>query len=797
MRQDKLNQEMVVLGKERYSSKKTKATDIGAESNTIPGRTLLNNSTDILSKAIQNWLVAANSGAGRRHTCLPLLSQLCHKKIAVITSKTVIDCLSKERRLTGTAVEVGRAVEDEILIQTLSEEEPNFIRKIQNKTFKRVGQKLKRRFLRDAAKAVDLISYRWTKSEALSVGVLLIEMLAEYTGIIEIRTKVNERGRKYCIIQPSKDIIEWVAKCHEYHEALEPVFLPMVEKPLAWSNPWYGGYRSMEWRPRPLVKSRDKKFQETLSSSLPSAVYEAVNFIQNTPWKINKQTLNLVKEAWDSGLILDSLPPSANDPIPSKPIDIDDNPDARRQWRKAAAKVHFQNESYESQRILTLKCLFVAQKMSENKRIWFPHQLDFRGRGYPLPLFLNPQSVSYAKAILEFADGKQVKTDDDVLPLYIHAANKFGLDKQTFNKRVAWVEENKNLISKIAQDPWGHREWTKADEPFAFYASCVELSSLWDVGSEYVTHLPVGMDATTQGLQIYSMLLRDEVAAAATNVLPSEVPSDPYKSVADKVIQRLKNINTEDARFLLSLGLDRTTTKRQTMTLPYGLTQHSCITYTKEWLEEKLKKSNIDQNSINLYQLNRLLGNTIWESIGDVVGSAQVGMRFIRECVKAMVENDVTPFWNTPLGFPVRMRYENYDSITVSTKVGAKAKLLSLRVENGVQSLRKALNGGPANFVHSLDGFGGLLGETVLACKALGINHLGAVHDQLMCLAPDYKKVSLAVRQSTVKLFSEEIFRNFRDSTLTLLPSSAMLPDVPKYGALDVTKVLTSDYYFN
>jgi DNA-directed RNA polymerase len=797
MRQSKLDREMVELGRQRYHNRTDKAHRLSAESNTIPGRMMLNRCTTELAKEIDAWVTKASSGPGRRHRCLPFLVQLPPEKAAVIAAKVIIDALSTERMLTGTCIAVGRAVEDEILLADLAENNPDFLRTVQKKTFKRVGQKFKRRFAREAAKAVDLVTKRWAKADALAVGLLLVEMLASRTGVIELITKLNARGRRYCVIQPSKEIRKWIKDCHEYHETLEPMFLPMVEKPLEWNNPWVGGYASLEWKPRPLVKSRSKSYQESLSSTLSPQVYSAVNFVQNTPWAIDTYIRDLVKECWKEGLPLDGLPPSRDEELPTKPVDIDTNQEARRNWRKQAAKVHFLNESYESQRLLTLKSLFVADKMAEHKYLWFPHQLDFRGRGYPLPLFLHPQGVSYAKAMLRFADGKPLNDDAAQYPLYLQVANKYGLDKKPIKERLRWVEENRRAIESIASDPWSNRMWTEADEPFAFVAACREIAGLWKHGKGFVSSLPIAMDATTQGLQIYSMLLRDPVAAVATNVMPSDAPSDPYQFVADKVIAKLVTSDDPMAKELLRFGIDRTTTKRQTMTLPYGLTLHSCIGYTREWLEDKIRKQGHNPFGLEMYKPVAFLGKIIWESIGDVVGSAQRGMKFIRDCMSVLIEHDVTPFWMTPIGFPVRMRYENYDVITVSTRIGAKAKVLSLRQENGVQSKRKALNGGPANYIHSLDGFGGLLGHTVNMCAANGIHHLGSVHDQILTLSGDYMKVSSCVREATVDIFSRDLLREFREGVLTFLPGSVNIPDVPEYGSLDITKVRNSDYYFN
>lgn len=232
------------------------------------------------------------------------------------------------------------------------------------------------------------------------------------------------------------------------------------------------------------------------------------------------------------------------------------------------------------------------------------------------------------------------------------------------------------------------------------------------------------------------------------------------------------------------------------MTLPYGLSQHSCIGYTREWLDDRIRETG-NPFGLEIYKPASFLGQTIWNSMSSVVGSAQTGMKFIKDIVGVLIDNDITPRWTTPIGLPVRMRYENYESIMVSTRVGAKAKILSIREENGVQCKRKALNAAAPNYVHSLDGIGGLLGATCNLCLKHGISDLGEVHDNITCLAADAPTVSQCVRTATVSLFNRDLLADLRNEALTYLPSSVKLPEVPEYGSLDVSEVLSSKYYFN
>jgi DNA-directed RNA polymerase len=795
-KQDALNVEMTELGKARYRARKEKASKLSAESNTIPGRQLLNKCSEEMTKGIFAWLNKAKKSPGKHHRCLPFMEMLPEEQIAVIASKAIIDGLSTERMLTSLSISVGRAIEDEILLKNLEEQEPMFFRKMQQISFKKVGAGLKRRFVRDAAKAVELVTQRWPKSDALAVGVLLVEMMAERTGIIQILTKLNARGRRYCAVAPSKDISNWIKNCHEYHEGLTPFFLPSIERPLPWSNPWIGGYRQLDWKPRPLVKSRNKAYQTELAACDLSRIYHAVNLVQSTPWQVDQDVYDLIRNCWKESSKISGLPSALDEDVPAKPHDIETNVEGRRQWRKAAAKVYFHNESLESQRLQLLKTMFVAEKMKTNERIFFPQQLDFRGRGYPLPLFLHPQGTGIAKSMLRFARGKPITTESQLNALKLHCANKWGLDKKSRSERLNWIESNTDLIKCSGTDPYSNTQWIRADDPFSFYAACKELSNFWVKGFGYVSRLPVGMDATTQGLQIYSLLLRDPVAAAATNVLPGSSPADPYQAVANRVIDQLLSSDSEYARPLLSLGIDRSTTKRQTMTLPYGLTQHSCIGYTREWLEEKLR-TNPNPFGLEVYKPAAFLGRLIWNSMEDVVGSATRGMKFIRDLMGVLIDNDITPRWMTPLGLPVRMRYENYDSVMVSTRIGARARVLTIREENGKQSKRKALNGGAPNFVHSLDGFGGLLGHTMNLASFNGVQDAGSIHDTILCLAADAETMSMCVRKATVDIFQRDLLSEMRQQVLTFLPNLVELPSVPEYGSLDVTEVLSSEYYFN
>lgn len=62
----------------------------------------------------------------------------------------------------------------------------------------------------------------------------------------------------------------------------------------------------------------------------------------------------------------------------------------------------------------SLRCEFllrfnIAQSFKNVDVLYFPHNLDFRGRVYPIPPHLNHMGADLARGILEFAEGKPLK----------------------------------------------------------------------------------------------------------------------------------------------------------------------------------------------------------------------------------------------------------------------------------------------------------------------------------------------------------------------------------------------------
>src|SRR3989304_2407596 len=185
-------------------------------------------------------------------------------------------------------------------------------------------------------------------------------------------------------------------------------------------------------------------------------------------------------------------------------------------WKKARALVYRDNAIGDGLRATFAFMLDVAERLADDRAIYFPHQFDFRGRAYSLPLFLNPQGDDVCRGLLEFADARPV---DDLGRwwLMVHLANCCGIDKIAFDGRVAWVESNMEKFRRWTEDPLAHDEWLRVDAPFQALAAAHAVCS--DEAGQY---LPVHVDGSNNALQHYAAALRCEHTRPLVNLEPRD-----------------------------------------------------------------------------------------------------------------------------------------------------------------------------------------------------------------------------------------------------------------------------------
>lgn len=137
----------------------------------------------------------------------------------------------------------------------------------------------------------------------------------------------------------------------------------------------------------------------------------------------------------------------------------------------------------------------VARKIKDEEGYYFPHNLDFRGRAYPMHPYLNHLGSDLCRGILEFAEGRPLGKSG-LRWLKIHLANLYagGVDKLSLEGRLAFTENHLDDIFDSVDIPLeGRRWWLKAEDPFQCLAVCINLTEALRSSSPetFISHIPV------------------------------------------------------------------------------------------------------------------------------------------------------------------------------------------------------------------------------------------------------------------------------------------------------------------
>ena len=174
---------------------------------------------------------------------------------------------------------------------------------------------------------------------------------------------------------------------------------------------------------------------------------------------------------------------------------------------------------------------------------------------------LNPQGSDYQKALLHFADGNPVTTENIAevqKDLLITMANSAAWDtpagksdKLSMEGRIAWALDMVERLEDEASDPVSNRKfWTECDEPFCFLCALREYYEIFKWGTSDVARVPNGRDATNSGSQIIGGIIKDPKTCFYCNVTKTWVNPEGKELVADTP-QDLYGVVAQEAQILL------------------------------------------------------------------------------------------------------------------------------------------------------------------------------------------------------------------------------------------------------
>ncbi|KAM0936472.1 putative DNA-directed RNA polymerase [Dioscorea sansibarensis] len=766
----------------------------------------------------------------------PYFNRLPADMMAVITMHKLMSLLMTGEgagsvRVVQAACQIGEAIEQEVRIHSflertkkktdkgkkLEDTDDVIVTKEQDILRKKVTNLMKKQKLHLVRKIVrgQDDTRPWGQDAQAKVGSRLIELLME-TAYVQppvdqaadgppdirpafrhsLRTVTKEQqkhSKRYGVIECDPIIRQGLDRTARH---MVIPYMPMLVPPVNWTGYDKGAHLFL---PSYVMRIHGAKQQREAVKRAPrkqlDKVFEALDTLGNTKWRINKRVLSIVDRIWSSGGRLADLVDRDDIPLPEKPDTGDENELKKWKWKLKAAKK--ENSERHSQRCDVELKLAVARKMKDEEGFYYPHNLDFRGRAYPMHPYLNHLGSDLCRGVLEFAEGRPLGKSG-LRWLKIHLANLYanGVDKLSYDGRLAFTENHLADIFDSADRPLeGKRWWLGAEDPFQCLAVCINLAEALRSSSPETTisHLPVHQDGSCNGLQHYAALGRDKLGAIAVNLVAGEKPADVYSGIAARVLDIMRNDAQKDpatdsnvlrARLLVD-QVDRKLVKQTVMTSVYGVTYVGA----REQIKRRLKERGLDAEDSELFSASCYAAKTTLTALGEMFQAARGIMSWLGDCAKIIASENQPVRWTTPLGLPVVQPYRKLGRHLIKTSL----QVLTLQRETDKVMVKRQRTAFPPNFVHSLDGSHMMM--TAVACKKAGLNFAG-VHDSYWTHACDVDEMNRILREKFVELYETPILENLLESFQQVNPSLSF-PPLPERGDFDLKDVLESTYFFN
>lgn len=747
----------------------------------------------------------------------PYLSLVEPEKMCVITILELLKLNStggviEGMRTARAVISVAKAIEMEFRSEQLLKNEVQLFRDVNRKSheFKKYVQRAKstfRSFKIEESKVV------WPQAARAKIGSIMISILIHVAKVdlegIDPVTKQKvygeapafshgyqyHNGSKLGVLKIHRSLIQQL-NGERLVASVQPQLLPMLVKPRPWKNWKSGGYYYTQ---SSLIRSKDSPEQMAYLKAVSDAnaistVYDGLNVLGETAWTVNRRIFDIMSEVWNSGKDFLDIPGIQEKLELLTPPPRDADPSIHRDWKlknKELANKFSSNRSIrcDSNYKLEIARAFLGEKF------YFPHNLDFRGRAYPLSPHFNHLGNDMSRGLLIFWKGKRLGTQG-LMWLKVHLSNLFGFDKAPLVERISFAESHLKDIKDSAENPLNSKGWwLKADKPWQALATCIELNEAFKLPNpeDFVSHQPVHQDGTCNGLQHYAALGGDIEGATQVNLMPNDRPQDVYSHVAKLVQARLETAAAkgDEQAQVLKDKITRKVVKQTVMTNVYG------VTYIGATLQIEKQLSNIFDDRKYSLELSKYLAKHVFAAVRELFHGAHLIQDWLGECAKRISKSirlDVdeksfkngnkpdfmsSVIWTTPLGLPIVQPYREATKRQVTTNL--QTVFISDPFSVNPVNARRQKAGFPPNFIHSLDASHMLL--SAAACGELGLT-FASVHDSYWTHACDVDLMNSCLREQFIKLHEVDLIERLKNEFDERYKNYVQIAKIDKHSAL-------------
>lgn len=668
---------------------------------------------------------------------------------------------------------------------------------------------------------------KWKASQHVAVGHFVLDILLSALPDL-FDTYHDGNTRMLAVTDGAHKIAEQAVKDHVRRY---PIFLPSEEPPVPWTGFNQGGPADpISRRIAVLVRTFHRETIAAVGAAIKSGqmqpALDALNSVQAVPWTINSYLARVMRACQERGFAVDGVPSLEDIPLSDTSETWETmTDDEKKQTRRERAQIKQANRKLDRDRLQFGMDMETADVLSNLTQFYIPHNLDWRGREYPMTNF-HFQREDHIRALFLFKEGEPIG-EEGIAWLKVHLANcgDFGkVSKKSYEERIKWVDENLERIRDCAEQDWDRGGpltpealsfWTQADKPFLFLAACIELTKALEHGPDYVCGLPCSWDGSCSGLQHLCAMTRSE-DGRYVNLTDVPEPDDVYQRVADAAFKSMEVSEDPAAKMILAYqGNRRKMFKRNVMTTFYGskkfgMAQQHMTDLMEPLQQEVILKKRKDHPFGTTFQeqnaASRYLAQAACDAIGEIADLPMKAMEFIQSLAGALAHVGKPLEWVTPVGLPWSNRYHGPTTEIVRLWMhdhGVKRPTRIL-VANGFQKnidKHRSINGSAPNFVHACDA--AHLLRTVNAAVLEGIKQLALVHDSFGSLPSHAARFQGIIREQFVEMYEQHdvLTEVLERAKCDLIEHENRLSAIEErrkalYGSLNIKEVLKARYAF-
>ncbi|KAI5949646.1 RPO41 [Candida margitis] len=733
----------------------------------------------------------------------PFLIKVGAEKAAVITILELLKLNASGgyhggMRAAKAITSVGRAIEMEYRTTSLADQEYKM-----SVSSKVAGSSQMKKIVRNSIDSLDETDPEWDHATRSRVGGVFVSFLMAIAkvkvkrqtpkGAIEdyhpafFHSMQFVGGQRFGVIKVHNEIGKNLSGT-SFMETIQPQSLPMLVRPKPWDS-FYGGCGL--YSKNPLVRMRDAPETEAYVKAAAKRgnlqeVFDGLNVLGSTAWTINKKVFDVISHYWNKGDEFLTIPPVLESAQFPPKLSPEADPSERFEHTRATIKAVREFAASRSQRCDYNYKLEIARGFIGEK-LYFPHNLDFRGRAYPISPHLNHLGGDLTRSLFLFWEGKELG-EKGLEWLKVQLANVYGVDKAPISERIQFATDNIEQAIKSANDPLNYDWWTKAEKPWQALSVCFELAEAYKLPdpTKFVSYLPVHQDGTCNGLQHYAALGGDIEGANQVNLNPSDRPQDVYTFVS-KLVENRVIADAEkghDIAIFFKDKIKRKVVKQTVMTNVYGVTFVGALAQIKKQVAQHFGE---DQDA-HIY--TKYLTKQVFASIRELFENAHLIQDWLGEAAKRISKSVAIDYgddsnneselhssaviWTTPLGLPCVQPYRVNKHHSVKTSV--QDVLISNPSGTSTIDARKQQAGFPPNFIHSLDATHMLMTATRCGESSL---QFASVHDSFWTHAANIDTMNSILRDQFVRLHTTNLVQILRDEFVERYKGSYQILHIP------------------